>query len=666
MILDIKTLAFISSLTFIIQSIALLIQFIINRSYRGIVWWLIGSCLCALGVSFMPLVTNQSLLILAMLANPLVIIGQSLIYVGIQIFLNQKPNKWFLASCIFVILFLYYFFIFFDNDISARTIIVTAAIGLFSFLTGYKLFDTSDRKISGSARFTGSIFLAYGLFMAVRNGIIWSSPPVQQYSDQGLTLVISFVVPIVASMLWTFGLIIMVSQRLNAEIQEEKEKLLLIFNASPDAVLISRLSDGLILDVNTGFLGMSGYSRDELIGNSTLSINIWQNPEDRFDFSSELKEKGICENKEFVFRRKDGSFLNGRVTAKIIVIQAVNHIISVVHDITQSKLAEEAVRESEELYRSILNASPDDITITDMLGRILVISPAAKAMFGYEQEYNDFVGTQLLDYIVPEDRARARSNIMIMCKGEYTGPNEYRAIRKDGSLFDIEVNSGLIHKANQSPAKMVFIVRNITERKQTEQRIQHLVQQLEIEKKAAQHNAITDSLTGLANRRYFDEALNLDFHRMKRSKSPLSLIMLDVDHFKKFNDHYGHVDGDDCLRKIGMVLTSLVGRVTDTVARYGGEEFVVILPDTEENGAASLAERIRLKVEELAIPHAASEVAKVLTITLGVVTVYSTDLSSPEQIISLADDALYRAKNEGRNRISILIEKSNMDVIHIT
>jgi diguanylate cyclase (GGDEF)-like protein len=212
---------------------------------------------------------------------------------------------------------------------------------------------------------------------------------------------------------------------------------------------------------------------------------------------------------------------------------------------------------------------------------------------------------------------------------------------------------------------MVFIVRNITERKQTEQRIQHLVQQLEIEKKAAQHNAITDSLTGLANRRYFDEALNLDFHRMKRSKTPFSLIMLDVDHFKKFNDHYGHIAGDDCLRKIGMVLRSLVGRVTDTVARYGGEEFVVILPDTDEKGAASLAERIRLKVEELAIPHATSEVAKVLSITLGVVTVYSTELSSPEQILSLADEALYKAKNEGRNRISVLIEKPNMDAVHI-
>jgi diguanylate cyclase (GGDEF)-like protein len=164
-------------------------------------------------------------------------------------------------------------------------------------------------------------------------------------------------------------------------------------------------------------------------------------------------------------------------------------------------------------------------------------------------------------------------------------------------------------------------------------------------------------LTGLANRRYFDEAFNLEYHRLKRSGTPLSLIMLDVDHFKKFNDRYGHLAGDDCLRRIGMTLKTYIGRATDIVARYGGEEFVVILADTNQHGAVTVAERIRKAVEALAIPHAGSDVAKTVTISLGVVTVYpTTRLTSPEQIVALVDKAMYCAKKDGRNQIRFTME----------
>ncbi len=203
---------------------------------------------------------------------------------------------------------------------------------------------------------------------------------------------------------------------------------------------------------------------------------------------------------------------------------------------------------------------------------------------------------------------------------------------------------------------MVFIVRDISERKQAEQQIQELFQQLEIEKNKAQVDANTDSLTGPANRRYFDEAFSTEYHRLKRSGAPLSLIMLDVDHFKKFNDSYGHLAGDECLRRIALTLKTYIGRATDIVARYGGEEFVAILADTNQAGAVIVAERIRKAVEALAIPHCASEIAQTVTISLGVVTVYpNTRLASPEQIVALVDEAMYRAKKEGRNQTSVIL-----------
>ena len=659
--LDIPTLAFISCLTFLTQVIALLIQYFINRTYRGVSWWLLGSAVSALGVIFMPMVSVKSLEILAMLANPLILLGQIFLYIGINRFLDEKKNWRVLLSIFVVFLLGYYFFIFAKNDMFARLLIVAAAFGVIPLMTASRLFLNKDRHITSSANFTAIVFLAYGCFFIVRFFLALFSPPVQSYSEQGLALVISFIFPIITSFLWTFGFIIMMTQRLNAENREEKEKLQMIFNTSPDAAVISRLSDGSIVDVNAGFLLMSGYTRAELIGNTTIKINVWHKLADRESFVKELEDKGNCENQEYVFQRKDGSLLIGSMSARIIPIQTIPHMVSVVHDITKSKQAEEALRESEELYRSILNASPEDITITDLNGAILVISPAAKKMFGFEPEDNKFIGSQVIDYIMPEERERAKLNIISMFKSNYAGPNEYHGVRQDRSIFDIEVNSGLIRGANMQPVKMVFIIRNISERKQAEQQIHRLIQQLESEKETAQLDANTDSLTRLANRRYFDEALTIEFHRLKHTGAPMSLIMLDVDQFKKFNDCYGHLAGDDCLRQIGTTLKTFIRHVTDVVARYGGEEFVAILSETDQYGALILAERVRKGVEVLAIPHSGSDVSAYVTVSLGVVTVYPTRFASPEQVVALADEALYCSKNGGRNRTSVSTYNTVLD-----
>lgn len=659
--LEIETLAFISCLIFLAQFIALFVQYTVNKTYRGVRCWLLGATLMALGVLFTPLVTIKQLLILAAIANPLIVLGHIFLYAGMLRFLDKKENRWVLSLIFAGFIIFYYYFMLFQNEISGRTLAIAAALAIISFMTAFKLFSNKDSCIAGSANFTALVFFAYGCFSVVRIFLVLGSPPIQAYTDQKLILELSFIVPILTSLLWTFGFIIMVNQRLNVENREEKEKLQMIFNTSPDAAVISRLTDGSIVDVNAGFLGMSGYSRAELIENTTIRINLWHVLADRERFVKLLQENGSCETTEFIFQRKDGSLFTGSISAKIIPIQTIPHIVSTIQDITQRKQAEEAMRESEELYRSILNASPDDITITDLNGGILVTSPAAKKMFGYEPEYDRVFGSQVIGYIVPEDRERAKSNIGRMFTGNYTGPNEYHGVRKDGSILNIEVNSGLILGANRQPAKMVFIIRDITERKQAEQRIQQLVQQLEVEKKTAQLNANTDSLTGLANRRYFDEALNTEFQRVRRSEAPLSLIMLDVDYFKKFNDNYGHLAGDECLRQIAAALKCIVRYVTDTAARYGGEEFVAVLPDTDSYGAAVLAERIRKAVEELAIPHAGSDIAEYVTVSLGVVTVTPARLAAVEQVVALADEALYCAKKGGRNQISVTVEDAILE-----
>jgi diguanylate cyclase (GGDEF)-like protein/hemerythrin-like metal-binding protein len=161
----------------------------------------------------------------------------------------------------------------------------------------------------------------------------------------------------------------------------------------------------------------------------------------------------------------------------------------------------------------------------------------------------------------------------------------------------------------------------------------------------------TDDLTGIANRRYFDLVLEQERARHARSGAELSLIFLDIDYFKRFNDCYGHLEGDQCLRQIARVLASCMARTCDLAARYGGEEFACIMPETDQNGALLLAEKIRRGIAALAIPHQESEVADCVTASLGVVSVNCLVGGKATDIVARADELLYRAKSRGRNRI---------------
>ncbi|MFL6710244.1 MAG: diguanylate cyclase domain-containing protein [Massilia sp.] len=161
--------------------------------------------------------------------------------------------------------------------------------------------------------------------------------------------------------------------------------------------------------------------------------------------------------------------------------------------------------------------------------------------------------------------------------------------------------------------------------------------------------SMTDAMTGIANRRRFDEALERELQRASRAGTPLALLMIDVDFFKKYNDHYGHQQGDACLRSVAMLLQSHARRAGDLAARYGGEEFTLIAADTDPAAANALAETIRAGVEALRLPHVDSPMG-VLTASVGVVALVPTSTTSAAQILGLADQAMYRAKDQGRNQ----------------
>ncbi len=160
----------------------------------------------------------------------------------------------------------------------------------------------------------------------------------------------------------------------------------------------------------------------------------------------------------------------------------------------------------------------------------------------------------------------------------------------------------------------------------------------------------TDSLTGLANRRSFNEFITREWMREQRGQKPFSVIMIDIDHFKRYNDYYGHLEGDVCLQKVSMALQSALCRGGDLLARYGGEEFIAILPDTDINGARELAIAFHNRVKKLEIPHNESPVAPIITVSIGIASVIPSRKLSSSQVIAMADDALYQAKDSGRNQ----------------
>lgn len=200
----------------------------------------------------------------------------------------------------------------------------------------------------------------------------------------------------------------------------------------------------------------------------------------------------------------------------------------------------------------------------------------------------------------------------------------------------------------------VRLKREIDKRKAREKDLKRLNLKLTSVNEMLRRMAVIDGLTGVANRRYFDEVIADEWNRARRSGEKLGLIMADVDHFKAYNDNYGHLLGDECLKKVATAMQTCLDRAGDLLARYGGEEFAVILPGTDARGAFEVAEKVRAAVEGLNLEHRDSSVSNYVTISMGAASVNPNGKNSFPQLIEKADKNLYQAKQQGRNRVVVL------------
>lgn len=243
----------------------------------------------------------------------------------------------------------------------------------------------------------------------------------------------------------------------------------------------------------------------------------------------------------------------------------------------------------------------------------------------------------------PEDREYVVNFCVSQSQNGVDHEADYRALHRDGHYVWIR---DVVHviRTNGEVEALVGFMFDISERKKNEEELLRLQRELET-------LSYKDGLTGVANRRMLDQVLEREWASAYRNQQPLSFILLDIDFFKEYNDHYGHVAGDDCLKRVASLLEQAAARPRDLVARFGGEEFVVLLPETGAEAAEAVAERCRGIVLDAMIPHDRSKVAACLSVSLGVGTIVPGESDVPEEFIAAVDRCLYQAKAQGRNRI---------------
>jgi diguanylate cyclase (GGDEF)-like protein/PAS domain S-box-containing protein len=300
-------------------------------------------------------------------------------------------------------------------------------------------------------------------------------------------------------------------------------------------------------------------------------------------------------------------------------------------------------------FRVLAEGSSDMVMRIGMDERIQYASPSTIRVLGWLPE--QLVGRSALTGVNPEDLPRLAEAVKALRRGQAEDARvTYRTRNRDKAELWVESTLRVTRDANGEPAGVIAISRDVTQQKDLEERLEML--------------ATVDGLTGIANRRRFDERLLEEWGRAYRERTCLGVLMIDLDHFKSYNDKYGHQAGDECLRVAAGILAAEAHRTSDLVARYGGEEFVMLLPNTDAAGCARVGERFRRALREACIPHEPNLPSGFVTASIGGAVCWSglERSAGPASLVEAADHALYGAKDGGRDRLVMVGEVVSLPV----
>jgi len=297
----------------------------------------------------------------------------------------------------------------------------------------------------------------------------------------------------------------------------------------------------------------------------------------------------------------------------------------------------EARGESNAVSAAVIGSAAEGVMVIDAALQIESVNPTFERITGYPAIEAIGRKPSLLWSGRHADAFFVEMKAQLDGRGSWRGEIWNR--RASGELYPQETSISVLRDPEGRVRHYASVFSDNTVRNQMEAKLREL--------------SSLDGLTGIANRRSFDEALAREWARAQREGRPLSLLMMDIDHFKAYNDHHGHLAGDGCLAEVAGTIAAAVRRAGDHAARYGGEEFAVILPNADAVAAAKVAEKIRASVAALELPHGASDTAAFVTLSVGVATLTPLRTLQASELIAAADRALYQAKHAGRNRVVV-------------
>lgn len=439
-----------------------------------------------------------------------------------------------------------------------------------------------------------------------------------------------------------------------------------IFNSNETVKLILDPASGSISRFNQEALRFYGYPRDVFSRMKYWELSLLTEDQLRKDLYRAKKgwRKEFSDKHQLV----DGEIREVEIKAAPVRYRDKMVVFAIVVDVSQQKRSEELLSSKIEEYRLMPDYARSEMTQRWQSKELKLLLDTIQTQVWYMQDsetygqvnkaHAEFLGRrtgeieyQRLGDVFPRGAAKRRmaQNRQVLAHKKELEFEEWLA---DFSGEDRLLRLTMTPQFDDSGhvEAIVCSAVDLTEQRQAEEALQKDKKQLEIR---SEH----DELTGLANRRLFDRVFQREWRRAQRSGQQLSLVMVDIDFFKLYNDTYGHMAGDGCLKRVAQTMKRAVGRSADIVCRYGGEEFLVILPDTDCSGAARVAEKIRFDVAELKIPHEKGTGGEVVTVSVGAVSMLSMHglNSAPREVLlEAADSALYRAKNRGKNRIACL------------
>lgn len=419
------------------------------------------------------------------------------------------------------------------------------------------------------------------------------------------------------------------------EVTNSKEIFELFFDTIPDPTLIVSYEDMKIYNCNFAFESITGYRKDKLIGKTLYEINFFKNSKQIDEFVENVKNQTKPNHLSLELDINSQKLFYGLFSSAIVKIDCEPYILSVIKDITELKLLENRLRDSEETHRLLADNATDVIWTMDLSGKFTYISPSVEKLRGFtveevkSQSKEELVCKESVIYLeqgLKDAIYSVENNLPFkVFRGDVEQPC------KDGTTVWTDLTVSGIYDKDNNFLGMLGVSRDITERKRMEEEIRLLTE--------------VDRLTQLFNRLKLDSVIKYEIERTKRSLSPLSIILMDIDHFKLVNDNFGHIVGDEVLKEVAKIIKESIRKV-DTAGRWGGEEFMIVLPDSDLDGGRILAEKIRTKIES-------NDFSKVGRLTASFGVAEFKDGISEIEFVNRADNAMYQAKNQGRNKVCV-------------